>query len=76
MSVPQKIMEVNKDHKLMRNLLEVYKKKPMDQFINDVTEQLYESYLLLEGYLDDPHKLVERINNVLENSSDWYLKKQ
>jgi molecular chaperone HtpG len=71
-NAPQKIMEVNKDHKLIRNLLKVFKANDKDEFISTVVEQLYESSLLLEGFLTDPHKLVNRVNTLLENSSDWY----
>ncbi|MCH6574846.1 MAG: molecular chaperone HtpG [Bacteroidetes bacterium] len=70
----KKIFEVNKDHKLLRNLLTVFKKSSDDDYIKNVTEQLYESALLLEGSLDDPHKLVNRLNKMLEESSDWYVK--
>jgi molecular chaperone HtpG len=69
----KKIFEVNKDHKLLRNLLSVFKKSAEDEYIKNVTEQLYESALLLEGSLDDPHKLVNRLNKMLEESSDWYV---
>jgi molecular chaperone HtpG len=69
----KKIFEVNKDHKLLRNLLSVFKKSSNDEYIKNVTEQLYESALLLEGSLDDPHKLVNRLNKMLEESSDWYV---
>lgn len=71
-NAPQKIMEVNKDHKLVRNLLKVFKANDNDEYIKTVIEQLYESSLLLEGFLNDPHKLVERINSLLSDSSDWY----
>jgi len=70
----KKIFEVNKDHKLLRNLLTVFKKSSDDNYIKNVTEQLYESALLLEGSLDDPHRLVNRLNKMLEESSDWYVK--
>ena len=70
--IPQKIMEVNKDHKLIRNLLKVFKADPNDKYITEVTEQLYDTSLLLEGYLTDPHKLVNRVNAMLEESSEWY----
>ena len=65
---------MNKDHKLLRNLLTVFKKSSDDNYIKNVTEQLYESALLLEGSLDDPYKLVNRLNKMLEESSDWYVK--
>jgi molecular chaperone HtpG len=70
---PQKrLMEINKDHKLIHNLLNVFKKNENDQFIADTTEQLYESALLLEGNLDDPHKLVNRLNKMLTEASELY----
>lgn len=69
------ILEINKDHKLIRNLLEIFKKNSDDEFIKDTTEQLYESALLLEGNLDDPHKLVNRLNKMLTEASELYKKK-
>jgi molecular chaperone HtpG len=70
----KKIFEINKDHNLVRNLLKVYKKSADDEYIKNVTEQLYDSALLLEGSLNDPHKLINRLNKMLEESSDWYVK--
>jgi len=69
------ILEINKDHKLIRNLLEIFKRNSDDQFIKDTTEQLYESALLLEGNLDDPHKLVNRLNKMLAEASELYKNK-
>jgi molecular chaperone HtpG len=69
------ILEINKDHKLIRNLLEIFKRNSDDQFIKDTTEQLYESALLLEGNLDDPHKLVNRLNKMLTEASELYQKR-
>ncbi len=71
-SVPKKIFEINKDHKLIRNLIKIYSANSKDEYIDQVVEQLYESSLLLEGYLTDPHNLVNRIKNLLEKSSDWH----
>jgi molecular chaperone HtpG len=70
--IPKKIFEINKDHKLVRNLLKIFKEDSKDQYIENVVVQLYESALLLEGYLADPHRLVNRINSLLEDSSEWY----
>ncbi len=74
MGQQKKIFEVNPNHKLVRNLIRVFKVDSENQFIKDATEQLYESALLQEGNLDDPHKLVKRINQMLEQSSDWFVK--
>jgi molecular chaperone HtpG len=70
----ERILEINPNHKLVRNLIEIFKKNPDDEYIINVTEQLYGAALLLEGMLEDPHKLVARMNELLEKSSEWYLK--
>ncbi len=72
MEVQKKVFEVNKDHKLIRNLLKIFKANSNDEYINNVVEELFESALLLDGSLPDPHKLVSRLNKMLEQSSDWY----
>lgn len=71
-NIPVKIFELNKDHKLTRNLIKIFKNNSEDEFVTSTIEQLYESSLLLEGYLNDPHKLVSRLNKLLTNSSNWY----
>ncbi|MHB8338870.1 MAG: molecular chaperone HtpG [Ignavibacteriaceae bacterium] len=71
-SVQKKVFEINKDHKLIRNLLKIFKSNSNDEYIANVAEELYESALLLEGSLNDPYKLVKRMNQMLEQSSEWY----
>ncbi len=72
----ERILEINPNHQLVRNLIEIFKKNPDDDYIANVTEQLYGSALLLEGMLEDPHILVAKMNELLENSSEWYLKQK
>ena len=74
-TIPKMAFEVNKDSALIRNLLKIYKNDPKDSFIVTTIEQLYESDLLMEGYLTDPHKLVSRMKEILSQSSDLRLKK-
>lgn len=71
-SVPKKIFEINQDHKLVRNLLAVFAHNEKDEFVTTIVEQLYESALLMDGYLADPHKMVNRLNRLMEDSSAWY----
>jgi len=73
-SIPDKIMEVNPDHPLTRNLLTIFTADPNDPFITQATEQLFESALLLEGYLSDPHAMVKRVNAILEQASGWHAR--
>lgn len=71
-SIPKKVFEINQDHALIRNLLAVFGKDEKDPFVTSVIEQLYESALLMDGYLSDPHKMVARLNRLMEDSSLWY----
>lgn len=71
-SVPQKIMEINRDHPLTRNLLAVFRADAQDDYLRLAAEQLYEAALLQEGYLQDPHALVGRIQDHLTRASGWY----
>ncbi|MFP4072247.1 MAG: molecular chaperone HtpG, partial [Desulfovibrionales bacterium] len=71
-TVPPKILEINPDHPLTRNLVRIYQKDPKDEFITLAVEQLFGSALLLDGYLPDPHALVDRMNTLLSRSSGWY----
>lgn len=71
-SIPKKVLEINRDHAILRNLLRIFKADSKDPIIEETVVQLFESSLLLEGYLKDPHALVGRINNLLEKASGWY----
>ncbi|MFH1138785.1 MAG: molecular chaperone HtpG [Pseudomonadota bacterium] len=70
-SIPTKVLEVNKDHRLIRNLFAIYKENPNDSYLGKAVMQLFESALLLEGYLRDPYEMVGRIQYLLEESSGW-----
>jgi molecular chaperone HtpG len=72
-SIPKKVLEVNPDHALVRNMLTIYEKDANDPFIDQAANQLFESALLLEGYLTDPHALVGRVQDLLTKSSGWYV---
>jgi len=72
-SIPTKALEVNPDHALVRNMLIIFKKDENDPFIEQAARQLFESALLLEGYLTDPHALVGRVQELLTKSSGWYV---
>lgn len=75
-SIPKKIFEINQDHPLIRNLLAVFSKNEQDDFVTTIVEQLYESALLMDGYLADPHKMVNRLNSLMAEASTWYKNKQ
>jgi len=72
-SIPTKVLEINPDHALVRNMLTIFEKDENDPFIEQAANQLFESALLLEGYLTDPHALVGRVQDLLTKSSGWYV---
>jgi len=75
-SIPKKVLEINPDHALVRNMLTIMEKDENDPFIDQAANQLFESALLLEGYLTDPHALVGRVQELLTKSSGWYVDTQ
>ncbi len=72
-SPPKRVLEVNRDHPLLRGLLKLYQHDPEDRHLKEVVEQLFESSLLLEGYLEDPHAMVARIQSLLERATEWQV---
>jgi molecular chaperone HtpG len=72
-SIPAKTMEINPDHPLIRSLVKIHGQNAEDPFLRQAVEQLYESSLLLEGYLNDPHALVGRIQDLLTKAGEWRL---
>jgi molecular chaperone HtpG len=73
-SIPKKALELNRDHPLIRNLLSIYRRDAADPFLGRAVEQLYDSALLLDGYLADPHQMVARINELLSDASALHAK--
>lgn len=73
-TVPKKVMELNPTHPLIRNLADLNQADGQDAFVEQAARQLFESALLLEGYLSDPHALVGRVQDLLAKASGWYVK--
>ncbi len=71
-SAPQKIFEINPNHSLIRNLLTIYRNNPDDPLLTEMTHTLFETTQLLDGYIQDPHVLANRVNTLLQKSAAWY----
>lgn len=71
-SLPVKILEVNRDHPLLRSMLRIYKADAQDRTLTEMTQGLFDSSLLLDGYLKDPQALAARTNTLLEEAAAWY----
>ncbi|MDH7605192.1 MAG: molecular chaperone HtpG [Melioribacter sp.] len=70
----KKILEVNPDNILVRNLIKIFKSDSNDEFIRIATEQLYDLAQLNDSDLEDIHSFIKRSSKILEESSNWYLK--
>ena len=64
--IPRKILELNPDHPLIRDLINLYSENPESKKIEPVVLQLFENSLLAEGDLPEPAAMVPRINQILE----------
>jgi molecular chaperone HtpG len=71
-SIPQKILEINRDHPLARALLRIHKADAQDPLLADMVQTLFDNCLLLDGYLKDPHALAARSSSLLERAGQWY----
>ncbi len=71
-TIPQKILEVNRDHPILRNLLRIHKHDANDGLLTEMVEALFDTSLLLDGYLKDPHALASRTNKLMEQAGAWY----
>ncbi len=71
-TVPQKVLEVNRDHPILRSMLRIHIDDSKDQLFKEMVESLFDSSLLLDGYLKDPHNLVARTNKLMEQAAAWY----
>lgn len=75
-SIPQKVLEVNRDHPLLRSMLRIYKSNADDATLKEMILGLFDTSLLLDGYLRDPHALAARTNRLMEQASAWYTEIQ
>ena len=68
--LPKRVLELNPSHPLVRHLSELADKDLKDPFIERACEQLFEGCMLVDGYLTDPHQLVERMNQILTEAAE------
>ena len=68
--LPQRVLELNAEHPLIQSLVQIHSKDAKDPFLATSCEQLFEGCMLLDGYLTDPHQLVDRMNSVLTNAAE------
>ena len=64
--VPKKILEVNREHRLMADLSTLIRYQPDDEIIDLTILQLYENALLIEGLHPNPTQMMPRVERLIE----------
>ncbi|MBN1540627.1 molecular chaperone HtpG [candidate division KSB1 bacterium] len=72
---PKRKMEINGKHPLIRRLLQIYQTNPKDPFLVQAAETLFDSVVLLDGFIADPHAMALRSQQLLTQSTELYLQK-
>ena len=70
--IPQKIFELNPDHSLVRALMGICAADASDPMLKDMVNSLFDSTLLLDGYMNDPFAMAERSMRLLKQAAGWY----
>jgi molecular chaperone HtpG len=65
-SVPASVLELNRNHPLIRNLAKLHATRPDDALSAVIIEQIYDSALLLDGLHPNPAQMVPRIQQLME----------
>jgi molecular chaperone HtpG len=71
--LPRRTLEINPGHTMIRHLAEIARTGGDEEFLRLACEQLWEGAMLTDGYLADPHQLVEHMNRVLEQAAEAKL---
>ena len=65
--MPRKIMEINPNHVIIKELQARFSKDPNDKTLKDLVNLMYESSLINSGFsLDEPSAFVNRINRMIK----------
>jgi HSP90 family molecular chaperone len=65
----KKILEINKNHPLIRNLTEVIDEASKEALIKTCCEQLYDNALMLEGFLPNTTDMIPRLHKIMEEAT-------
>ncbi len=68
-SLPVRTLEINARHPLIAHLQTLVSRDAEDPFVTQACEQLFEGAMLMDGYLSDPHELVERMHAILSEAA-------
>lgn len=71
-SIPQKVLEINPDHALIRSLLTIYKDDSRSGLFEEMVWGIFDNTVLLDGYMNDPFLMAQRSLKLMEKAGQWY----
>ena len=71
-SAPQKILEINPDHPLMRTLLRIFSENADNPLVTEFTNSLFDNVQLLDGTIADPYLMADRNLKLMSKAIAWY----
>jgi molecular chaperone HtpG len=66
LSVPAKILELNRSHQFVADLAHLVSERPDDPLVGMLVEQLYDNALIIEGTHPNPAAMVSRMQALME----------
>ena len=69
----KKVMEINTKHPMIVNLLKIYKKDVKDALLTKIANNLFNSVMILDGSVHDPHEMAAGIQDLLAEATKMYV---
>jgi len=64
----KRVLEINSDNKLISKLADLHYAGEKEEYVRNACLQLFDNLLVLEGMLQNPRQMVERVNYLMQES--------